>query len=417
LGFDPTQFRITVRRDPATVGAQGQGGALRIGFNDRFELELRSRAGQYVCAPRTNARLRTTASVVETVRPDGTLHANVSQIAGQLTAYCNAASALLRDREIDLTAALRAHYVRALELVADTLTTVLQRAVDLAFRVKFATLGNTFSQPIQVSENAWLTPNLQNASIRRLSFAASGNDLLANFDVALAARPQISLGSQPPAAPAWVPRLADLPEPAGFQLPVDVRVPFDLITQHARAQLIGTELPIKVIGTVRVDGVDVYATDTGTPDAPHPQLVIEIDFSGGASGKLYLWGTPTIDPATRVISLPDLTYTTDTRRLLVRIFAPLITSNFVVSRVRAAAVFDASQAIDEQTAPFMKPYDRTISLPDGTRATINAVPAPVGLSGITLDAQALYVRVAMNATLNVHVDTSVDALSALIRGS
>jgi hypothetical protein len=416
-GLVPTEFRLTVRRGPVGVGTQGQGGSLRIGFNDRYELELRSRAGSYVCSPRPNAVLNTAANIAATVRPDGTVQTTASQASERLTAVCNAAGSLLRDREIDLTPVLRDAYARALYKATASLSALLRRAADLAFRVTFAALATRFSQPIQISTNSWLTPNLQNAAVRRLAFAARGDVLFVNFGLALAARPQVSLGTEPPtASPAWPPRFADLDEPDGFHLAVDVRVPYDLITQRARDQLKGTTLPVKFIGTVRVDDVDVYPTDTGTPEAPHPQLVVQIDFSGAASGKLYLWGTPTIDPATRVVSMPDLNYTTDTRRLLVRFFAPVIMSNFVVSRVRNAATFDASTLIDERTAPFLKPYDRTVQLPDGTTATVHAVPAPIGLNGIAVGADALFVQAVVNGTVDANVDTDINALSLLGRG-
>ena len=413
-GFVPTQFRLTVSRGPATVAAPG--GTLRVGFNDRYLLELRAPSGGYACSPRTGAALRTAATIAATVSPDGKIHPTVSQVAGHLTATCNAASSLLRDREIDLTPAVAGVYATALTKVSDALATVLQRAADLALRVKFATLASTFAQPIQLSPTTWVTPNLQNAAVRQLAFASSDGDLLANFTVGLAMLPQISLGTAPTASPAWPPSFASLEQPDGFHLPVDVRVPFDLITQRARAQLVGTELPVKFIGTVRVDDVQVYATDGGSVDAPHPQLVVEIDFSGSASGKLYLWGTPAIDPATRVISMPNLTYTTDTRKFFVRFFAPVLMSNFVLSRVRKAATYDASTLIDERTAAFMKPYDRNVALADGTTASLHAVPSPVGLNGISLDAEALYVHVAVNAAVNVNVNTSVNALSLLVKG-
>ncbi|MGR4065827.1 MAG: DUF4403 family protein, partial [Vulcanimicrobiaceae bacterium] len=415
-GLVPTQFRLTVSRGPAAASASGSGGALRIGFNDRYQLELRSPAGGYVCSPRTSAALRSAAAIAATVSPDGKIHTSVSEFARRLTARCSAANSLLRDREIDLTPAIQGTYSRALNKVSDVLARVLQRAADLALRVKFATLATTFAQPLQITPTTWLTPNLQNAAVRQLAFAANGGDLLANFNVALAMAPQISFGSQPTASPVWPPSFSALEIPDGFHLPVDVRVPFDLITQRARAQLNGTELPVKFIGTVRIDDVQIYATDSGTADAPHPQLVIEIDFSGSASGKLYLWGTPAIDPATRVISMPDLTYTTDTRKFFVRFFAPVLMSNFVLSRVRRAATFDASELIDAQTAPYMKPYDRTVKLTDGTVATLHAVPSPLGLNGISVDADALYVHAVINGTVNANVDTSVNALALLSQG-
>jgi hypothetical protein len=408
--FVPTEFRLTARRGDVAVGEPGQGDVLRVGFNERYELELNSRAGRYLCSPRGHAAIQAAANVAENARPDGTLSPTVADISTRMLAYCNVARSALDVGQIDLTQALREPYARALQIVSEALTRVLQRVADIVVRAKFATLANAFAQPIQISSNAWLTPNLQNAAVRRLSFAASGGDLLAKFDLALAVRPQVSLGTQPTAPPFSVPSLSNLDIPDGFHLPVDIRVPFDLIAEHARAQLKGKELPVKVLGTVRIDDVDVYATDTGTPEAPQPKLVIQIDFSGGASGKLYLWGTPTIDPATRVISFPDLNYTTDTSRLLVRIFAPLLTSNFVVSRVRDAATFDASKLIDEQTAPFMQTYQRTFTAPDGTVVSVSAVPAPVGLNGISVDAVALSVHAVVNGTVSVSAQADADAL-------
>lgn len=411
LPYVPTEFRITARRGDVGVGAQGNSDVIRIGFNERFELELRSRAGRYVCGPAAGTAMRAAAAITARMRPDGRLQANIADFAGHLVAHCDLARSILNNGGIDLTPVLREPYLRALNKAADTLVVVLRRTFDVVVRAKFATMATSFAQPIQVSDNVWLTPNLQNATVRRLVLAASDGDLLARFDLALAARPQISLGSAPPASPVSVPSFTNLAIPDEFHLPIDVRIPFDLLRQRARAALNGTELPIKVIGTVRVDDVDIYATDAGTPTAPKPQLVVQIDFSGGASGKLYLWGTPTIDPATRVISLPDLNYTTDTRRLLVRIFAPLLTSNFVVSRVRKAATFDASTLIDEQTAQFMKPYDRTITLSDRTTVSLHALPAPIGLNGISVDADALIVTAVVNGTLRANVDVEADALS------
>ena len=132
---------------------------------------------------------------------------------------------------------------------------------------------------------------MQNATIRKFALATNGGDLLATFNLAVAARPQVSLGSEPPPpSQVSVPSFSALDIPDDFHLPVAVRVPFSLILDRARPAIVGTELPIKVIGTVRVDGVDMYATDSGTATAPQPKLVIEVDFSGGASGKLYLWG-------------------------------------------------------------------------------------------------------------------------------
>jgi hypothetical protein len=407
--YVPTEFRITARR--GDVGESGQGDVVRIGFNERFELQLRSRAGTYLCGPKANAALRASAAIAAQVRPDGTLQTNISNSAERLTAYCDIARSVLNNGGIDLTPVLREPYLRALNKLASTAALVIQRAFDVVVRAKFATVARQLAQPIQVSENAWFTPNLQNATVRKLTLATSGDDLLATFNLAVAARPRVSLGSEPPPpSQVSVPSFATLEIPDEFGLPIDIRVPFALMVQRARSSIVGTELPIKVIGTVRVDNVDVYATDAGTATAPQPKLVIEVDFSGGASGKLYLWGTPTVDPGTRVISMPDLTYTTDTSRLLIRMFAPLLTSNFVVSRVRNAATFDASKLIDEHTAAFMKPYDRTFNL-EGTTVALHAVPSQVGLNGISVDADAFVVHAVVNGTLTASVDTSADALS------
>ncbi|MGB8908952.1 MAG: DUF4403 family protein [Candidatus Cybelea sp.] len=408
--YVPTEFRITARR--GDVGESGQGDVIRIGFNERFELQLRSRAGSYVCGSRANAALRASAAIAARVRPDGTLQTNISNVAGQLAAYCDIARSVLNNGGIDLTPVLREPYLRALNKVARAAALVIQRAFDLVVRAKFATIARQLAQPIQISENAWLTPNLQNATVRNLTLVTSGADLLATFHLAVAARPQISVGSEPPPpSQVSVPSFAALEIPDEFRLPIDVRVPFALMVQRARSTIVGTELPIKVIGTVRVENVDIYATDSGTATAPQPKLVIEVDFSGGASGKLYLWGTPTVDPATRVISMPDLTYTTDTSRLLIRMFAPLLTSNFVVSRVRNAATFDASKLIDEHTAAFMKPYDHTLTTSDGTTVALHGVPTQVGLNGISVEADALVVHAVVNGTLTASVNTSADALS------
>jgi hypothetical protein len=408
--FVPTEFRITAQR--GNVGESGQGDVIKLGFNQRFELQLRSQAGNYICSSKANTALRASAAVAVRVRPDGSFQSNLSDFGGRLQAYCNLARTVLNNGGIDLTPVLRGPYLRALNKASELVATVIQRTFDVVVRAKFAVIAGQLEQPIQISDNAWLTPNLQNATVRKLSLATSDGDLLATFNLAVAARPQVSYGSEPsPPSQVSVPSFATLDIPDAFRLPVDVRIPFALMIAKARSSLVGTSLPVKVIGTVRVDDVDVYATDAGTASAPQLKLVIEVAFSGGASGRLYLWGTPTVDPATRVISMPDLNYTTDTSRLLIRVFAPLLTSNFVVSRVRSAATFDASKLIDENTAAFMKPYDKTLTASDGTTIALHAVPAEVGLNGISVEADALVIQVVINGVLSGSVDTSADALS------
>ncbi len=408
--YVPTEFRLTARRGNVSAGP-GQGDVIRIGFNERFELELRSRAGEYICGPRASRAASAAARVAAIAAPDGTLSTNISDVSSRIVAYCNIANTVLENGGIDLTPVLREPYLRALKTVSETLADVLRRVVDTVIRVKFASVATALAQPIQVSSNAWLTPNLQNATVRKLEFAASGNDLLANFDLALAVRPQVSIGVQPSPMPVSVPSFSNLPVPDGFHLAVDIHVPFDLLVQRARSSLVGNEIPVKFIGTIRIDDVDIYATDGGTPDAPKPKVVVQIGFSGGASGKLYVWGTPTVDPATRVISLPDLDFTTDTRHTLVRLLAPLLQSNLVMNRVRSAATFDASNLIDQQTAQFMKPYDYTFTTKDGTQVALHGVPAPIGLNGVSVDATSLIVHAVVNGTLTASVEAQADALN------
>ncbi|MGC1379964.1 MAG: hypothetical protein WA814_02930, partial [Candidatus Baltobacteraceae bacterium] len=163
--YVPTEFRITARR--GNVSAEpGQGDVIRIGFNDRFELELRSRAGQYICGPHASRAAGAAARVAAIVQPDGTLSSNISDFSSRIVAYCNIANTVLENGGIDLTPVLREPYLRALSKVSETLTDVLRRVVDTVVRVKFASVARTFAQPIAVTTNVWLIPNLQNATVR-----------------------------------------------------------------------------------------------------------------------------------------------------------------------------------------------------------------------------------------------------------
>ncbi|MGA9946235.1 MAG: hypothetical protein WBP75_14475, partial [Candidatus Cybelea sp.] len=111
----PTEFRITARR--GDVGESGAGDTIRIGFNESFELQLRSSTVSYVCGPKANAALRASAAIAARARPDGTLQTNISDFSGHLEAYCNIARSVLNNGGIDLTPALREPYLRALNKV------------------------------------------------------------------------------------------------------------------------------------------------------------------------------------------------------------------------------------------------------------------------------------------------------------
>ncbi len=214
----------------------------------------------------------------------------------------------------------------------------------------------------------------------------------------LIARPRVVLGPHP-AAPA--PPLPDLdphpPAAAGFHVWLDVRVPFDLLSEQITAKVRGTPIHLEPLGTLEIEQVAVYATEGG-------KLVIRVGFAGAAHGDAYFLGTPTFDRTQHVISMPDLDFTLSTRNLLLNLAAPIVHLHRFTEMLREKATYDISPLIERNVSGVLRAFNQSVAGPAGTKVQLSGKVQDVQFGGIAVEGEALVVRGVADGNAGVTIE-------------
>jgi hypothetical protein len=69
---------------------------------------------------------------------------------------------------------------------------------------------------------------------------------------------------------------------------------------------------------------EVIIKDVAIKGIGHHQLELRIDFAGSYEGRIYLRGTPVVDTAKQALSVPDISYSLESRDVLVRMAKTLL---------------------------------------------------------------------------------------------
>jgi hypothetical protein len=185
---------------------------------------------------------------------------------------------------------------------------------------RVANAWNLATQPIEVSKGVWLAVNPD--QLQASQPAVVGSNL--ETRVGLVARPAVVVGNRPPAPVRPVPARTDPDRADVFEVNVPVDIPFGTIQAQLRRALSidagGVRVPPS--GKYYLRPIDVTVQGYGR------QVVVGLPVTGKVPGFLwskrlkgtvYLQGTPSYDPATGIVSFPDLDYTAETNSVLLKI--------------------------------------------------------------------------------------------------
>jgi hypothetical protein len=202
-----------------------------------------------------------------------------------------------------------ADYVRtAMDSIGQRFDAWVAREAD--FRARAAALWARAQQPFDLGNGAWLVVAPRAAFVEPVRVDSTG---ALRTSVAIEARPFVVVGA-PPAdsggAPAPLPdlRVRDVPDSLHVALPI-----------HADFAALNTLLAASFVGqTVESDGRSYKVLAISAAPAGS-QVQIAADVDGFFRGRLVLTGTPTFDPATNRLTMPDLDYTLATKNLLAKL--------------------------------------------------------------------------------------------------
>jgi hypothetical protein len=235
-------------------------------------------------------------------------------------------------------------------LLTTRLATVDQKIASFDVRKRIEKWYNLLNRGIRVTDSLWLV--LAPQGVRLGSITMEDTALIAN--VRLYARPFMVSGPKPPTMVSKLPAFDRAKQEVGDS--AHLRLEGLLHYEDASAKLAQ-----KIVGrtfrrfnqSVTVDKVRLYALGDG-------RVVLMVGLKGAVLGDAYLVGTPVLDTASRMLTVPDLDFDVATADDLVRGLAWLKKGD-MVAELRKRAQLPLDDLLDDTRAKVEKALNRELT--------------------------------------------------------
>ncbi len=223
-------------------------------------------------------------------------------------------------------------------------------------------------------------------SVRISNFNLNGS--LLSFSVGLSAKPVVTIASNPQ-PPKPLPNLTTYTPTNGFNIYLDLLENYDHLTNIVNQQIVGQSA--EVAGkTFIVDKTKIWGIGK--------QIVMQVDFKGSNTGSIFLVGTPTYDPATHVLSFPDLSFDLQTQAWMLKA-AKWMFNGKITDMIRRQAVYNCSQFIADSKVKIQKQASRDYGNGIHSDVTIK----DLDIQAIYPTADKLIIRTLSNGQIKVKV--------------
>ncbi len=194
-------------------------------------------------------------------------------------------------------------------LIVDHLPEVEAAIASIDVRSKFEGWWRTLHEPIEITDDVWLTINP--ISVRRGATEGRAQTLVAT--VGLTAKPRIDFGARPTVNVKPLPALDSATVNDGLRILATGRAEYRRISEQLNELLAGEVLE-RDGRSIRLRRLQLRGIGGG-------RVALEVSFDGEARGRLFLVGTPLFDHETGQVHVPDLEFDVDTSDLLVSGYA------------------------------------------------------------------------------------------------
>jgi hypothetical protein len=258
-------------------------------------------------------------------------------------------------------------------------------AVDLTGRV--TEWWGMLARPIMLSKDVWLTLGPERLSVGRVS----GHSKILTVPVSLEAHPLIVNGpNEPVTLPPNLPPLGRDTTSGGYHIVLDGVVDYGTASHELSAAL-GTKSFTESGRTVKLVRVTVLPESKG-------QLALSVVFAGDVNGTLRLVGTPLIDHAHDVVTVPDLDFDLKSHNTLLRTYSWL-KSDDLRAELRKRARIPVSPVLAKGRALLLEGLNRKI----GDALTLSATVDSVAVRGLFVTRDGLIVRAEAKGQAGVKV--------------
>jgi hypothetical protein len=243
------------------------------------------------------------------------------------------------------------------------------------------------ARPIRLSKDVWLTLGPERLSVGGMS----GHSKILTVPVSLEAHPLIVNGpNEPVTLPPNLPPLGRDTASGGYHIVLDGVVDYGTASHELSAAL-GTKSFTESGRTVKLVRVTVLPESKG-------QLALSVVFAGDVNGTLRLVGTPLIDHARDVVTVPDLDFDLKSHNTLLRTYSWL-KSDDLRAELRKRARIPVSPVLAKGRALLLEGLNRKI----GDALTLSATVDTVAVRGLFVTRDGLIVRAEAKGQAGVKV--------------
>jgi len=241
---------------------------------------------------------------------------------------------------------------RVLDGASKALTALLPSVVAEISRIDVRTplekIWSDLQKPIKITDSLWL---LLGPMAVHLGQVESTRETV-GATVGVLAMPRIVTGPRPVPAVTPLPPLGPMREAEGFSLPIEATFDYAVMSGELTRRLRG--LKVKAPGGhLEVKKVTVIGVSKG-------RLSVGLDFGGSASGRIWFVGSPRYDPATGLITVPDLDFDATSAGLLVQSVAWL-KGDQIREFVRTQATVPVGDVLKRIETMALKEMNRTLA--------------------------------------------------------
>jgi len=135
------------------------------------------------------------------------------------------------------------------------------------------------------------------------------------LSMGISCRPELS-SDKSPARQITLPPLSNGPSRSGITLYLPANYEYTFLTKLLNDSLQGRSFLYK--------GRQVIIKEVAIKGTGHHQLELRIDFAGSHEGRIFLRGTPVVDTAKQALSVPDISYSIESREVLVKMAGAIL---------------------------------------------------------------------------------------------
>ena len=236
--------------------------------------------------------------------------------------------------QTDMTAEIMDSIRTSIEAYCGNFDQFVQTLNNNELLQKWRSRGN---RVVPVSRYGFL--NLNPTMLRLGKFNYIRDSLM--FSVGFNGTPQFSSDSASIATPSYLPTFSNTESAPGISVYLN-----SVYSYQTLSGLLNDSLRNK---SFEVEGHTFVIKDVSLGGTDEGKLRVDVRFDGYKKGTLHLMGTPVLDSARQVLSMPDISFSVDSRDMLINIAKGLFRKK-IMKKLKDQSVFDIAALIKSNKA-------------------------------------------------------------------